>query len=100
MYVLSRRLPAYSSDIQSELTVKVREDLTVDEQRDRAKMIKELGPLASAWEKYNDLRKVRRALGDLLRASWLTIRKHLPRRLNSTTRIHRFRKCSKPSMSA
>jgi len=32
--------------------------MTVEEQKDRAKLLKEIGPLAQAWDSYQNLRKV------------------------------------------
>jgi len=40
------------------LTDKVREDMTIEEQKDRARLLKEMGPLAQAWDSYQNLRKV------------------------------------------
>ena len=33
--------------------------MTVEEQKERSKVLKDLGPLAKAWESYGSLRKVR-----------------------------------------
>ncbi len=33
--------------------------MSIEEQKDRAKVLKDLGPLSEAWESYNNLRKVR-----------------------------------------
>jgi hypothetical protein len=40
------------------MQMKTREDMSVEEQKDRAKILKELEPLAQAWESYENLRKV------------------------------------------
>lgn len=42
----------------SDTDCQLREDMTVEDQKNRSKTIKDLAGLASAWESYNSLRKV------------------------------------------